>query len=384
MRGDLRAVFPVVAQLADEVERPSDNYGVLRSGPVEGLFESRFRLRNDREASGVVRRDFGKPVDGNGARGTRLREDYFGGKGKKNTRHFVDGFVAQRSEDQPNFAASKVLFQESGEFSGSRRVVSAVEVHVRVRLELFQTSGPNGFRDALRDRVVTNTIAAVLKITRCGDGVEAVLYLEFSGKLRRKPKRPAGFIFGDAGAAAAVFRPFLFDAERRSRFDQPARKLVGARADDFKSFRPLLRQDERNSRLENARFFHGDFWQGMPKKAFVIEIDARDHADDGSQNVRGVQPTAKPHFKDAKVNPFARKAFKGHRGHALEIRRMSAKFACREQFLVQSLNACKRFGKRFVADLFAVHANTFVNFFQMGRGVQPGPKAGAAQDGLEK
>src|SRR5580692_10642782 len=164
MRGDLRAVFPVVAQLADEVERPSDNYGVLRSGPVEGMFESRFWLRNDREVSGVVRRDFGKPSDGNGARGTRLREDYFGGKRKKNTGHFVDGFVAQRSKDQPNFAASKVLFQESGEFSGSGRVMRTVEVHVRVGLEFFETSGPNGLRDSLRDRVVRNTIAAVLKI----------------------------------------------------------------------------------------------------------------------------------------------------------------------------------------------------------------------------
>src|SRR5580700_8285117 len=132
MRGDLRAVFPVVAQLADKVERPGDNYGVVRRGPVEGMFESRFWLGHDREASGVVRCDFGKPGNGNGARGTRLREDYLGGKRKKNSCHFVDGFVAQRSKDQPNFAASKILLQESGEFSGGGRVVRAVEVHVRV------------------------------------------------------------------------------------------------------------------------------------------------------------------------------------------------------------------------------------------------------------
>ena len=96
------------------------------------MFESRFWLRNDRKVSGVVRRDFGKPGDGNGARGTRLREDYFGGKRKKNTCHFVDGFVAQRPKDQSNFAARKVLSEESGEFSGGGRVVRAVEVHVRV------------------------------------------------------------------------------------------------------------------------------------------------------------------------------------------------------------------------------------------------------------
>src|SRR5580700_10892907 len=70
-RGDLRAVFPVVAHLADEVERPGDNYGVVPSSPVESLFECRFGLRNNREVSGVVRRDFGKPGGGNGARGTR-------------------------------------------------------------------------------------------------------------------------------------------------------------------------------------------------------------------------------------------------------------------------------------------------------------------------
>src|ERR1700687_2310385 len=108
MRADLRAVFPVVAQLADEVERPGDNNGVVRRGSVESMFECGFWLRKDREGRGGVRRGFGKPDDGNGARGTRLREDHFGGQRKKNTCNFVDGFVAQRSKDQPSLAASKV------------------------------------------------------------------------------------------------------------------------------------------------------------------------------------------------------------------------------------------------------------------------------------
>ena len=41
MRGDLRAIFPVVAQLTDQVKRPGDNDGVVRGGSVERIFQSR-------------------------------------------------------------------------------------------------------------------------------------------------------------------------------------------------------------------------------------------------------------------------------------------------------------------------------------------------------
>src|SRR5271163_227831 len=168
MRGDLRAIFPVVAQLADEVKRPSNNDGIVRSSPVERIFESGFRLLDDRKVRGVVRGDFRKLRAGNGARGARLRENHFGGRRKKNTGNFIDGFVAQRAEHQPNFAAGKVLFQESGQLSRSGRVVRAIKVNVRLRLQLFETPGPNGFADSPRNRVIRNAVAAVLKIARGG------------------------------------------------------------------------------------------------------------------------------------------------------------------------------------------------------------------------
>src|SRR5271165_3768263 len=36
--------FPVIAQLPDEVERPCDNHGIVRSGPVQRVLQRGFRL----------------------------------------------------------------------------------------------------------------------------------------------------------------------------------------------------------------------------------------------------------------------------------------------------------------------------------------------------
>jgi hypothetical protein len=108
MRGDLRAIFPGVAQWPDEIKRPGDDDGVIRSGPVESVFECRFWLGNDREMRGVMRRDFRELGDGNGSRSARLRENNLCRVRKKNARNFVDRFVAQRAKDQPNFAASSL------------------------------------------------------------------------------------------------------------------------------------------------------------------------------------------------------------------------------------------------------------------------------------
>src|SRR5580704_13240985 len=263
MRGDLRAVFPVMAQLPDKVERSGGNDGVVRSGSVERIFECGFWIRDDGEMRGMMRRDFRKLGDGNGARGTWLCEDHFGSVRKENAGNFVDSFVAQRPKNQPDFATRKVLFQESREFSCGRGIVRAVEVQVRPRLELFQPPRPDCFRDSLNNRAVRNTIATILEIPRGGDGVETVLYLELAGKPRRKLKRPTGSILADGGAAATVFHPFLFDTKRGSGFDDRRAKFRGTRADDFQSFWPLLGQDERNARLENARLFRGNFRERM-------------------------------------------------------------------------------------------------------------------------
>ncbi len=43
--GHLRAVLPIVAELADEVERAGDENGVARGGRVQSLFEGPFRFR---------------------------------------------------------------------------------------------------------------------------------------------------------------------------------------------------------------------------------------------------------------------------------------------------------------------------------------------------
>jgi hypothetical protein len=178
-------------------------------------------------------------------------------------------------------------------------------------------------------------------------------------------KRPSGFNFCDARAAATVFHPFLFNTERGRGLNDRAAQFAGARSKDFQSFRPLLRQNGRNPLLENTRLFRGDFRKRMTEKVFVIEIHARDDRDDRSQDICRIQATTQPYLEYAEVNPRASKIFERHRRHAFKVRRMRAKPPGRKQLLVQSLNARKRFCKRVVADLFAVHANALVDFLKM-------------------
>jgi len=56
VRGDLHAIFPVAAHLADQVERACDDDSVGRAGPVQRVFERGFRFGNDRKMRSMMRR----------------------------------------------------------------------------------------------------------------------------------------------------------------------------------------------------------------------------------------------------------------------------------------------------------------------------------------
>ena len=155
-RGDLRTIFPVVAQLPNKIERPGDDDGVVRSGSIKCVFECRFRLRNDREMRGVVRRDLRKLGYGNRSRRPRLRENHLGRMRKKNASNFVHGLVAQRAKHQPDLSATEVLLQECSKLSRRRGIVRAIQIYIRLGLNPFETPGPNRFGDPLRDRLVRN------------------------------------------------------------------------------------------------------------------------------------------------------------------------------------------------------------------------------------
>ena len=56
---------------------------------------------------------------------------------KEDAGNFVNGFVTQRSEYQPDFATGKIPLHESGKLSCRRRIVCAIKINVRFQLDLF-------------------------------------------------------------------------------------------------------------------------------------------------------------------------------------------------------------------------------------------------------
>ncbi len=63
---------------------------------------------------------------------------------------------------------------------------------------------------------------------------------------------------------------------------------------------------------------------------------------------------------------------------------MCAEFAGGKEFLDSFVDASERFSEGLVADLLAVYADAFVDFFEVGRGVQSRSKAGVAKNGFEE
>ena len=60
VRGDLCAVFPIVAKFSDEIERAGDENGVLRRGFSKGVFKSAHGVGDHGKMSRVVAGDFGE------------------------------------------------------------------------------------------------------------------------------------------------------------------------------------------------------------------------------------------------------------------------------------------------------------------------------------
>src|SRR5258708_708771 len=131
-------------------------------------------------------------------------------------------------------------------------------------------------------------------------------------------------------------------------------------------------------------FFKSDFREGVAEKVFVVEIDARNDGDDGRKNVSGIEAAAEADFKHAECNALAGERLESHGRYTFEISGMRTKFAGGEEFFDQDLNAREGVGESFITDLLAMDANAFVDFFEMGRGVEARSKATLTEDGFEK
>src|SRR6266478_7083699 len=196
--GDLRAVFPIVAELADQIKRASDENGVFRRGFCEGVFEGALGVGDYGKMGGMVASDFRELRGGNGARGSGRGENDFCGAREKKAGDFVDGFVPKGGVDQEDFAAGEILFEEIGEFAGSAGIVRAIAINVRRGLQFFETAGPDGVGDPLGNGFIGNSKIALLEKARGGDGVQRVLELETSGKAWGDFEDFAGVDFDDA------------------------------------------------------------------------------------------------------------------------------------------------------------------------------------------
>ena len=119
-------ILPIVPKLADQIKRAGDENGVVGRGLFESKIERLLRGGNDPVMRSVVGRDFGEPGRGDGARSAWLRKNDFYGMGEKLAGDFVDGFIAERAEEKPDFAAGKVLLEEFGEFACGSGIVRAI------------------------------------------------------------------------------------------------------------------------------------------------------------------------------------------------------------------------------------------------------------------
>src|SRR6267143_1413854 len=98
-RGDLRAVLPIVAELADQIERAGDENGVFGRGFRESVFERALGIGEHGKTRGMMAGNFRELRGGNGAGNARRREDDFRGVGEEEAGDFVDSFIAESGID---------------------------------------------------------------------------------------------------------------------------------------------------------------------------------------------------------------------------------------------------------------------------------------------
>src|SRR5260370_16662115 len=122
----------------------------------------------------------------------------------------------------------------------------------------------------------------------------------------------------------------------------------------------------------------------MPQKIFVIEVDARNHGNPGSQNIRRIESSAQANFEDTEIHASLRKILKRHGCHALKVGGMCAKLSGSEELLDLRLNVRERLRKIGIVDFRAVHANAFIDPFQVRRSVQASTKTGLPQNRFQK
>ena len=94
-----------------------------------------------------------------------------------------------------------------------------------------------------------------------------------------------------SGESEAVTGRQSFGFIGRDKFDR-APELEGATADDGSRFGRGAGAKAGDLRFDDAGFFPGDSREGIAQPSRVIPRNARDDADQGRNDVRGVEPAA--------------------------------------------------------------------------------------------
>src|SRR5258708_2939566 len=122
----------------------------------------------------------------------------------------------------------------------------------------------------------------------------------------------------------------------------------------------------------------------VPERGSVGEKDGGEGGKGRVEDIGCVKAAAETYFEDGKFHALAGEVFKGHGRDALEVGGMRSELACGEKSFGQGVDSSKSLREGIIANLFAMEADALVDSFQMRRRVQPGSKAGTAQDRFEK
>src|SRR5215470_1167941 len=106
------AILPEPPDLSDQIEGTCHEYHVVRARGGQRLLDGLFSVANYTEAPGMVPGHFREQPRRNRPRRPRVRKDHLGRKWKERTGDFIRGFVAQRTENQPDRPPAEILLPE--------------------------------------------------------------------------------------------------------------------------------------------------------------------------------------------------------------------------------------------------------------------------------
>src|SRR5438309_8783606 len=147
----------------------------------------------------------------------------------------------------------------------------------------------------------------------------------------------------------------------------------------------MLRQQTNGSlRTQDASFFARDLRQRIAEEILVIKVDVGDHGDQGINNIRRIQPTAKTYFKYRQIDPGAGEVFESHGGEHFKKAGMPWQLTAFHQIMRAAFNAVIDDGKFGVADWLLVDLDTLIHAQQVRRGIESGAIASRLHDAGER